>query len=72
MMDTCCSISKIKVFLYLGIEPTKNTANVAVLKGIPTITEYFGSAFARQSKEQAQKGDLLVGNNVLAHVPDIN
>ena len=56
----------------LGIEPTKNTANVAVLKGIPTITEYFGSDFAVSLKNTKQKGNLLVGNNVLAHVPDIN
>jgi len=55
----------------LGIEPTQNTANVAILKGIPTISEYFGSAFARKLKEQGQDGDLLIGNNVLAHVPDI-
>lgn len=56
----------------LGIEPTQNTANVAILKGIPTITEYFGSNFAKKLKQQRQKGDLLIGNNVLAHVPDID
>ena len=56
----------------LGIEPTKNTANVAILKGIPTITEYFGSTFAKKLKQQRQKGNLLIGNNVLAHVPDID
>ncbi|HEX6890661.1 MAG TPA: class I SAM-dependent methyltransferase [Chryseolinea sp.] len=56
----------------LGIEPTKNTANVAILKGIPTISEYFGSAFAKKLKQQRQKGNLLIGNNVLAHVPDID
>ncbi|HTF20141.1 MAG TPA: class I SAM-dependent methyltransferase [Chryseolinea sp.] len=56
----------------LGIEPTKNTANVAILKGIPTITEYFTSAFAAKLKSQRKKGDLLIGNNVLAHVPDID
>jgi 2-polyprenyl-3-methyl-5-hydroxy-6-metoxy-1,4-benzoquinol methylase len=56
----------------LGIEPTKNTANVAVLKGIPTITEYFGSDFASKLSSRGQKADLLIGNNVLAHVPDID
>jgi hypothetical protein len=56
----------------LGIEPTKNTANVAVLKGIPTISEYFGSDFAVTLKNKRKKGNLLIGNNVLAHVPDIN
>ena len=54
----------------LGIEPTQNTANVAIMKGIPTITEYFGAEFA--DKLSDRKGDLLVGNNVLAHVPDIH
>jgi 2-polyprenyl-3-methyl-5-hydroxy-6-metoxy-1,4-benzoquinol methylase len=53
----------------LGIEPTKNTANVALLKGIPTIVEYFSTKFAQKL---TQKGDLLIGNNVLAHVPDID
>ncbi|NDK55671.1 class I SAM-dependent methyltransferase [Pontibacter fetidus] len=56
----------------LGIEPTKNTANAAILKGIPTITEYFGSEFARKLSRQKKKGNLLIGNNVLAHVPDID
>jgi 2-polyprenyl-3-methyl-5-hydroxy-6-metoxy-1,4-benzoquinol methylase len=56
----------------LGIEPTKNTANVAILKGIPTIIDYFGSAFANTLIQSEQKADLLIGNNVLAHVPDID
>ena len=56
----------------LGIEPTKNTANVAVLKGIPTITEYFTSAFANGLSNRRKKANLVVGNNVLAHVPDID
>ena len=55
----------------LGIEPTKNTANVAILKGIPTIIEYFGSDFANKFIQSGQKANLLIGNNVLAHVPDI-
>lgn len=55
----------------LGIEPTKNTANVAILKGIPTIIEYFGSDFANRFTQSGQKANLLIGNNVLAHVPDI-
>src|SRR5688572_4096865 len=56
----------------LGIEPTKNTANVAILKGIPTITEYFTSEFAYKLNHRRKKGNLLIGNNVLAHVPDID
>ena len=56
----------------LGIEPTQNTANAAILKGIPTITEYFGSEFAGKLSRRRQKANLVIGNNVLAHVPDID
>ncbi|MFT2007813.1 methyltransferase domain-containing protein [Pontibacter sp. 13R65] len=56
----------------LGIEPTQNTANAAILKGIPTISEYFGSEFGRKLSRRRQKANLLIGNNVLAHVPDID
>ncbi len=56
----------------LGIEPTRNTAEVARNKGIPTITEYFGSELAHKLSKRRQKGNLLIGNNVLAHVPDID
>jgi 2-polyprenyl-3-methyl-5-hydroxy-6-metoxy-1,4-benzoquinol methylase len=56
----------------LGIEPTQNTANAASLKEIPTVVEYFGSRFAQQLEAQGRKGNLLIGNNVLAHVPDID
>ncbi len=55
----------------LGIEPTKNTASVAVQKGIETITEFFGSALAKRLADSGTKADLFLGNNVLAHVPDI-
>lgn len=57
----------------LGVEPTANTAEVAVEKGIPTMVEFFSTTFAqKQLVEQGIKGDLILGNNVLAHVPDIN
>jgi hypothetical protein len=56
----------------LGIEPTKNTAEVAVQKGIPTLTEFFGVKLATDLVNKGKKADLLLGNNVLAHVPDIN
>ena len=56
----------------LGIEPTKSTAQVARDKGIPVIEDFFGVRLAREFASQGQKADLLVGNNVLAHVPDIN
>lgn len=54
----------------LGVEPTANTAEVAAEKGIESIVDFFGSTLA-QSK-LAGKADLILGNNVLAHVPDIN
>lgn len=57
----------------LGVDPTANTAKVAQEKGIDTIIDFFGSEFAeRQLVAEGRKGDLILGNNVLAHVPDIN
>ena len=56
----------------LGVEPAKNVAKVAVEKGIPTITEFFGVKLARKLAQEGQNADLLLGNNVLAQVPDIN
>lgn len=55
----------------LGIEPTSNTAEAARNKGIDSIIDYFGVALAKDEK-LLKKADLLIGNNVLAHVPDIN
>jgi SAM-dependent methyltransferase len=55
----------------LGIEPAANVAEVAVAKGIPTLVEFFGVETARSVVEE-QAADLLLGNNVLAHVPDLN
>ncbi|HEY6662786.1 MAG TPA: class I SAM-dependent methyltransferase [Sphingomicrobium sp.] len=54
----------------LGVEPTANTAEVAVAKGIPTIVEFFGKQLAED--RLAGSADLIAGNNVFAHVPDIN
>ena len=54
----------------LGVEPTANTAAVATAKGIPTIVDFFGRRLAED--RLSGKADLIVGNNVLAHVPDIN
>jgi 2-polyprenyl-3-methyl-5-hydroxy-6-metoxy-1,4-benzoquinol methylase len=56
----------------LGIEPTRNTADIAILKGIPCITEFFTEELAEGLVSKGQKADLLIGNNVLAHVPNIN
>jgi len=54
----------------LGVEPTANTAKIAIDKGINTIIDFFGSRFAEENLKN--KADLILGNNVLAHVPDIN
>ena len=54
----------------IGVEPTKNTASVAQEKGIDCIVDFFGSRLAKDKLNQ--KADLILGNNVLAHVPDIN
>jgi SAM-dependent methyltransferase len=56
----------------LGIEPSTNTSDVAALKGIPSISDYFTSRLAQIMCIEGKKADLLIGNNVLAHVPDIN
>ncbi len=55
----------------LGIEPTKSTAKVSREKGIETVEEFFGTDFAKQLSKN-KKADLIIGNNVYAHVPDIN
>ena len=55
----------------LGIEPAANVAEVAVQKGIPTVVQFFGQDTAR-SLAADSAADLLLGNNVLAHVPDLN
>jgi len=55
----------------LGIEPTANTAAVAISKGIPSVVDFFGVRLAKQLVAEGKKADLLLGNNVLAHVPDI-
>ncbi len=56
----------------LGIEPTASTAAAAEKLGIPVIREFFGEALGKQLAAQGRQADLLAGNNVFAHVPDIN
>lgn len=56
----------------LGIEPTAGTAAAAEQLGIPVLREFFGESLARQLAAQGRQADLIVGNNVYAHVPDIN
>ena len=56
----------------LRVEPAVNVATAAQQKGIPTIVAFFGEALARQLVSEHPRADLIVGNNVLAHVPDLN
>ena len=56
----------------LGIEPTASTAAAAEELGIPVLREFFGEALAKQLAAKNQQADLIAGNNVYAHVPDIN
>jgi SAM-dependent methyltransferase len=55
----------------LGIEPAANVAKVALQKGVPTLVEFFGRDLAQELRHDSA-ADLIVGNNVLAHVPDVN
>lgn len=56
----------------LGVEPTGSTAEVAIKKGIPTDQEFFGVKYANKLVDDGKNADLILGNNVMAHVPDIN
>jgi SAM-dependent methyltransferase len=61
-----------KAIPVLGVEPAANVAEVAVAKGIPTRVEFFGASAARAMAREGLAADLLVANNVLAHVPALN
>ena len=56
----------------IGVEPTASTASASRLKGIETIERFFGTEFAKNMRDDGKSADLMVANNVLAHVPDIN
>lgn len=56
----------------LGIEPAYNTATAAEQLGIPVMMEFFGETLGKQLAKKSRQADLIVGNNVYAHVPDIN
>jgi SAM-dependent methyltransferase len=56
----------------LGIEPAANVAKVAVEKGVPTLVKFFGTQLANEMAGEGRRADLVVGNNVLAQVPDLN
>ena len=56
----------------LGIEPAENVAAVAREKGIETISRFFGAALGSELRDTGRSADLMVSNNVLAHVPNLN
>jgi SAM-dependent methyltransferase len=56
----------------LGIEPAANVATVAVEKGVPTLVQFFGGRLAKKLAAEGRCADLVLGNNVLAQVPDLN
>lgn len=56
----------------LGIEPAANVAEVAIEKGIETVVDFFGVRLAEQLAREGRKADLIIGNNVLAQVPNLN
>jgi SAM-dependent methyltransferase len=56
----------------LGIEPAANVAQAAIGRGVPTIVKFFGAETARELVANGTRADLLVANNVLAHVPRLN
>ena len=56
----------------LGIEPANNVAQVAIKAGVPTEIDFFGRETAKKLKQAGNTADLMIANNVLAHVPDLN
>ena len=64
--------AKAKGIPCLGVEPTTSTAEAARAKGIEIVEDFFGVKLATELVSQGKQADLIVANNVLAHVPDIN
>jgi 2-polyprenyl-3-methyl-5-hydroxy-6-metoxy-1,4-benzoquinol methylase len=56
----------------LGVEPAQNVADVARIRGVPTVARFFGRQTASQLAAEGHRADLIIANNVLAHVPDLN
>jgi SAM-dependent methyltransferase len=56
----------------LGIDPSHTVAEAAEKKGVPTLVEFFGTQLAGKLLKEGRLADLILGNNVLAHVPDVN
>jgi hypothetical protein len=55
-----------------GVEPAKNTAEIAIVKGVPTDITFFNTAYAQEMARTSHLADLIIGNNVLAHNPSLN
>jgi hypothetical protein len=55
-----------------GVEPAKNTAEIAIGKGIPTDITFFNTVYAQKIERTSRLADLIIGNNVLAHNPNLN
>jgi SAM-dependent methyltransferase len=56
----------------LGVEPTESTADVAEQRGIPLLRRFFNTELAGELATEGKRADLIIGNNVYAHVPDVN
>ena len=56
----------------LGIDPARNVAQVARTRGVPTISEFFGGPLAEELVAEGRSADVILANNVMAHVPDIS
>jgi SAM-dependent methyltransferase len=56
----------------LGIDPARGPASAAIEKGIPTLCTFFNVELARKLRDEGKRADVLIANNVLAHVPDLN
>lgn len=56
----------------LGVEPAKNVAQIAIENGIETHVAFFGTGFARDFVKKTKRPDLIIGNNILAHVPELD
>ena len=69
---TCCSTSSARGIPILGIDPAANVAAAAEERGVPTLVAFFGAEVARELAAEGKRASLVVGNNVLAQVPDLN
>jgi SAM-dependent methyltransferase len=56
----------------LGVEPAENVARTAIAKGIPTDITFFNTSYAKKLREKVKLADLIIGNNVLAHNPNLH